>query len=259
MLALIAGRGALPEAVLAARGQALVCALEHCPPDRLSVDYTFRLETLGTLLRWLRAQGVREVCLCGSITRPSLDWRKVDWRTWPLVPRVLRALGRGDDGALRIVIRIFEGAGFTVLAAHEAAPELLPGEGVWGRLPADVSLEAAMGERVSAQQAVNDLGQACVLRRSEVVAREDDMGTDAMLARLKNGEGGVLYKAPKLGQDRRADLPVIGPDTVSGAAKVGLLGIIIEYQGVMVLDQPRVRRLIEAEGMFLWIRERDAS
>lgn len=259
MLALIAGRGALPDAVFAARGGALVCALQDCPPDRLAIDHRFRLEQLGTLLHWLRGQGVTEVCLCGSITRPTLDWRQLDWRTWPLVPAVLRALRRGDDGALRIVIELFERAGFSVLAAHEAAPELLPAAGVLGRLPSDAHTLAELGDRVSAMQASIDIGQACVLRGNEVLLREGQDGTDAMLARLSDGQGGVLYKAPKPGQERRADLPVIGPETVEICARAGLTGIIIEYRGVMVLDRARVWDLIAARGMFLWVREKGAS
>jgi DUF1009 family protein len=259
MLALIVGRGDLPGAVAAAHGApVLVCALEGDLPDVLAVDRVFRLESLGGLLRWLKRSGVTEVCFCGSISRPYLDWRRLDFWTWRLVPRVLRALKRGDDGALRIAMGIFEEAGFRMVAAHEAAPGLLPVNQVLGVLPPDAEALGALGDRVSAEQAATDLGQACVLGSDGVLARESETGTDAMLEGLTEAEGGVLYKAPKPGQDRRADLPVIGPGTVSRAAEAGLTGIIIEYQGVMVLDQARVRALIEEHGMFLWIRERGA-
>ncbi len=258
MLALIAGKGALPGAVAAAHGGPVrVCALEHCPPD-LPVDRTFRLETLGSLLRWMRRQGVTDVCLCGSVTRPPVSLARVDLRTWPLVPRVLRALRRGDDGALRIFIAIFEASGFRVVAAHEAAPALLPPVGAWGQIPEGAAELARLGDAVSERQAAEDLGQACVLRDGIVLQREGVEGTDAMLQALTDAEGGVLYKAPKPGQDRRADLPVIGPETVRRAAAAGLSGIVIEAQGVMVLEQPLVRALIEETGLFLWVRERGA-
>ena len=47
-------------------------------------------------------------------------------------------------------------------------------------------------------------------------------GTDAMLARCASAwrgrdAGGVLVKLVKPGQDRRADLPTIGPDTLARA------------------------------------------
>jgi DUF1009 family protein len=66
--------------------------------------------------------------------------------------------------------------------------------------------------------------------------------------------GGLLYKAPKPGQDLRADLPAIGPDTVRGAAAAGLEGIVIEAGGVMVLDRAETVRAADAAGLFLWVR-----
>ena len=258
MLALIAGRGGLPDAVAAARGGAvIVCALEGDRPERLAVDRVFCLEQLGSLLRWLRASGVTEVCFCGAISRPQLRWSRIDLATWPLIPRVLRALRRGDDGALRIAIDLFESKGFQMLAAHEAAPELLPEEGVWGgALPEDAEALAQLGDEVSRGQAEADLGQSCVLRAGGTVAQETEAGTDAMLETLTKMHGGLLYKATKPGQDRRADLPVIGPETVRGAARAGLSGIVIEAQGVMVLLQADVRKALAETGLFLWVRKR---
>ena len=60
---------------------------------------------------------------------------------------------------------------------------------------------------------------------NHVLAIEAAEGTDHMLARVAElrGEaaasasgGGVLVKAPKPGQDRRIDLPTIGPQTIEG-------------------------------------------
>ena len=261
MLALIAGQGDLPRAVAkAAPEPVLVCALAHALPDRVEPDLVFRLERLGGFLRALRRRGVTRICMCGRVTRPALSLRALDLPTLRLLPRVVRALRRGDDGALRIVIGILEGAGFQVLGAHEAAPDLLPPAGILTEVnpgPEAAAL-ALLGDRVSAAQGRADLGQAAVLRGGRVAAQEDDAGTDAMLARLAPGQGGQLYKAPKPGQDRRADLPVIGPATVAGAARAGLDGLVIEAGGVMVLDRDRVLRDLDAAGMYLWVRERGA-
>lgn len=259
-LALIAGRGALPTALAQAVDEPpLICALEGNPPDVVQVDRVFRLEHLGSLLYWLRGQNVRDVCLCGHVARPDLSWKRLDLRTIRHLPRILRALRRGDDGALRIALDLFEEAGFRVLGAHEVAPDLLLAEGVHGsQMPPDARELARIGDEISAEQAARDLGQACVLRHGEVIAREDEAGTDAMLAALPEatGRSGLLYKAPKPGQDRRADLPAIGPDTVSGAARAGLAGIVIESGGVLVLDQPELFDRLEKTGLFLWSRER---
>ncbi|WP_097804097.1 LpxI family protein [Pelagimonas varians] len=260
MLALIAGQGALPKAVASAMPTPpLICALKDVPPSDLIPDHVFRLERLGGLFRMLKAHGVTQVCMCGSISRPDFDWRHLDFATLRLLPSVLRGLRRGDDGALRIAIRLFENAGFEVLAAHDAVPDLLPDGGVptlCNPTPEAESL-ATLGDNVSEDQSRQDLGQACIVARNGMCEREDDDGTDALLNRVGQGaKGGILYKAPKPGQDRRADLPVIGPATARGAAQAGLAGIVIEANGVMVLNFEETLRRLDAEGLFLWIRER---
>lgn len=260
MLALIAGQGDLPRAVVAAMPRPpLICVLDGMAPQDMTADYVIRLERLGSFLHWLKAQGVTQVCMCGAVRRPKLNWRGLDLATLRLIPQVLRAFRKGDDGALRIVIGIFETAGFEVLAAHEAVPELLPISGVptVAQPSSEAKRLAGQADQVSAEQAAQDLGQACVIARSGVVAREDSAGTDAMLAALGHTAlGGVFFKAPKPGQERRADLPVIGPGTAIGAAKAGLAGLVIEANGVMVLNYQETLRRLDAEGLFLWIRER---
>ena len=62
--------------------------------------------------------------------------------------------------------------------------------------------------------------------------------------RIRLGRGaGVLVKAPKRRQDRRFDLPSIGPDTVARAARAGLAGIAV-IAGATIAAEPQ--RLVEA-------------
>ncbi|MCC1493560.1 LpxI family protein [Cognatishimia sp. F0-27] len=264
MLALIAGRGALPLAVSeAVRPPIVICAMHGSLPDRVKPDHVFRLEALGGFLAWLRRKGVTEVCFCGAVDRPKLSWWRLDLRTLALLPRIRRALRTGDDSALRIAISVFEDQGLTVRAAHEVAPELLPVAGCLTQRTPDAGIQAAMrlGDQVSLEQARADLGQACVIRDGTVLVREAQDGTDAMLDRLareapESARGAVLYKAPKPGQERRADLPVIGLETAQRIGAMGFAGIVIEAGGVMVLDQEAVLATLDARGAFLWVRER---
>ncbi|WP_298803240.1 LpxI family protein [uncultured Lentibacter sp.] len=259
MLALIAGRGALPKAIADAQATPpLICAVEGFAPQELSVDLEFRLETLGSFLSALRARGVSEVCFCGAIARPRLRLSRLDLKTWPLVPLFLRALRLGDDGALRAVMALFEARGFEVRGAHELLAGLTMAAGVVTQARPQERHESlpALGRAVLQQMGQADLGQACVLRAKDVLAQEDATGTDAMLARVLakgQGQGAVLYKAPKPDQDRRADLPTIGPATAAAAAEAGFDGIILEAGGVIVLDQRQVIERLDAAGMFLWL------
>lgn len=68
-------------------------------------------------------------------------------------------------------------------------------------------------------------------------------------------QGGLLVKATKPGQDRRVDMPTIGPDTIVTAAMIGLEGIVIEAGGVFLIDQPGCIDLADAHNMILWVME----
>ena len=74
-----------------------------------------------------------------------------------------------------------------------------------------------------------------------------------------DGARGVLFKGPKSGQDRRIDLPAIGPTTVAAAAEAGLAGIAVEAGGVMVLDRAKVVADADAAGLFVWVRPREPA
>ena len=110
-------------------------------------------------------------------------------------------------------------------------PDILMPEGVLGR--AQVSerdrADIALGLDYLHTAGKFDIGQAVVVAGRHVLAVEAAEGTDAMLMRVAemraNGRvqaprgAGILVKAPKPAQDRRFDLPSIGPQTVEGAAR----------------------------------------
>ncbi len=259
MLALIAGQGALPTRVAARCGRwPLVAALDGFPPDELLPEITFRLETLGTLLQSLAKAGVTEVCFAGAIHRPTMDPNLIDQATAPLMPKILEALRDGDDGALAIVIRVFEAAGFSVRAPSEFVGDFLLAGGDHGKVAADASAlrDIARARDVLAALSPLDVGQGCVVAQGQVVAIEAVAGTDWMLHSLQNPsprvpKGGVLVKAPKAGQDLRADMPAIGPDTLATAFKAGLQGIAFAAHQVMVLDPDDAIAQANSAGLFL--------
>ena len=93
------------------------------------------------------------------------------------------------------------------------------------------------------------------MQQGLVLGVEAIEGTDALVARCgalrRDGPGGVLVKAAKPGQERRADLPTIGPRTVKAAAAAGLRGIAVEAGAALVLDRRKVAELADREGLFV--------
>ncbi|SNX67674.1 hypothetical protein SAMN05878503_101311 [Cereibacter ovatus] len=268
LTALVAGAGALPRHLAQALRQAgeapLVAALDGFAPEGLAPDLTFRVERLVPFLRELEARGVSRVTFAGAVSRPRLDPALFDPMTAQMVPRLIGAMQAGDDATLRAVIGIFEDAGFAVAGLAEIAPALVPGAGVLCGAPSDADRrDAARAAAIVAALGAVDVGQGAVVAQGLCLAVEALPGTDAMLdwvaatARRPDPAGakGVLYKAPKPGQDRRIDLPALGPASVRRAAAAGLAGIAWQAGGVVLLDRDAMLAEAAAAGLFLWARE----
>lgn len=260
MLALIAGQGRLPQHLVnACAERPFIASLERFPPDTVAPDMTFRIERLGSFLQTLKDKGVTDVCFAGSLQRVPLDATEIDPATMPLVPRMMEALKSGDDAALRTVLAFFEEAGLTIRAAHEIAPDLLPDAGVLTEsAPDDAAQEdAARAQEIIAAMGAADIGQACVVHRGQALAVEGLYGTGWMLESLKHrpdGQGGLLAKSPKPHQDRRIDMPAIGPETIAQASDAGLAGIVLEAGGVIILERDATIAAANAAGLFIWVR-----
>lgn len=261
-VALIAGEGSLAPAIAAALGDPLVYALDHLHPQVKARP--FRLERLVPFLDELADQGVTRAVFAGAIRRPRIEPELFDPRTMAIVPKILMGMQSGDDAALRAVLDVFEDAGIAIASVDQILPELVPAEGVLAGepTPRDQKDAARAAEIVQGLGAL-DIGQGAVVAQGLCLAVEALPGTQAMLdftrlhAGLKpdpNGPRGVLYKAPKPGQDRRIDLPTIGPETVEQAAGAGLGGIAWQAGSVILLDRDAAIARAEQAGLFLWSR-----
>jgi DUF1009 family protein len=273
--AVIAGRGRLPMLLveaLEAAGEAPVLAELAGFPVEGAGDRPvepLRVERLVPFLDRLHDLGVTRVAFAGAVSRPRLDPEAFDAHTAALARRLAEAMRAGDDATLRVVIALFEEAGFAVAGTAELAPGLLPGAGVLGRVAPgpEAEADAARAAAIVAALGAVDVGQGAVVANGLCLAVEALPGTDAMLAglaALPRPEGwparaGLLYKAPKPGQDRRVDLPALGPGTVAGAAAAGLAGIAFEAGGVLLIDRAATVAAADAAGLFLWARPAGGS
>ncbi len=263
-IAVIAGQGRLAPAVIAALDDPLVYALDGFAPPEIAAT-PFRLERLVPFIDDLLAAGVGRVVFAGAIRRPRLDPEAFDPRTAQLVPRILGAMQSGDDAALREVLKVFEESDLAICGVGEVIPDLIPEPGILAGDPTEADRrDAARGAEILSGTGHFDIGQGVVVAQGLCLAIETLPGTEAMLdfARLHaglrpdpNGARGVFFKAPKPGQDRRVDLPTIGPDTIAQVAAAGLAGIAWQAGGVIVLDRDETVRRAEAAGVFLWARE----
>ncbi|CAA7617349.1 conserved hypothetical protein [Candidatus Terasakiella magnetica] len=262
-LGIIAGGGELPGLaaaacraegrpfhILALSGHADPKVISDCPQDWI------RLGEAGTGFELLRKAGVSEVMMIGPVRRPTISELAPDFRTARFFAKVgLKALG--DDGLLRAVITELENEGFQVVGIDQVLDDCLAIAGLYGRLAPDAQAEADIRRAIEVAKGLGalDVGQAVVVQQGIVLGVEAIEGTDRLLRRCgelaRDGVGGVLVKVRKPAQDRRIDLPTIGPETLREAAAAGLRGIAVEAGGALVLG--RAAMAVEADrlGLFL--------
>ncbi|HZS83721.1 MAG TPA: UDP-2,3-diacylglucosamine diphosphatase LpxI [Stellaceae bacterium] len=262
-LGILAGSGDLPRRLIEACRAAgrpffvLAFAGEADPAALIGVPHAvLRLGAAGDGFRLLRENGVEELVFAGAIRRPTVASLRPDWRAAKFFARIgYRALG--DNGLLSAVIRELEEEGFRVVGADAILGEGLAPTGPLGRLKPDAQAEADIAHGLAVARALGalDIGQAVVVQQGLVLGVEAIEGTDALLARCgtlrRDGPGGVLVKIAKPGQERRADLPTIGPRTVVGARDAGLRGIAVEAGSTIVLDRTALAEAADQAGLFI--------
>ncbi len=263
--AILAGSGRLPE-ILA---QSLV--RDGASPFVVAVDpgtgtwiasydhAQVPVTQLSKLANTLSAANVQTLVLAGGIkVRPRLRSFRFDWMTLRQLPRLWRALRKGDDALLKEAINWLESLGYKVIGAHEAVPSLLAPLGSLTKLSPsgrdNTDIRVAITEAMRLGR--GDIGQAAVARDGEVIETEDRSGTQAMLKRLAEiqsgfSRSGVLAKFAKPQQEIRVDLPAIGPDTVEQVAAAGLAGIVIEAGRSLILDRDQVVAKADEFGIFV--------
>lgn len=270
-IALIAGQGNLAaELIEASADRPFVAAIEGFLPAGVAPDLVFRIERLIPFFARLHEAGITRICFAGALHRPRLDPALFDPETARIVPRMIAAMGQGDDATLREVMLMFEEEGFCIIGAAELAPLLLAPAGcLTGEMTKRDRQDAERAAMIAEALGRVDVGQGCVVQQGLCLAVETLAGTDAMLASVAAlPEGlrpdpargrGLLYKAPKPGQDLRIDMPAIGMDTLRNAAAAGLGGIVWQADGVLCLDREAMVRQAADSGLFLWAREQCAS
>jgi DUF1009 family protein len=269
-LGLIAGGGGLPleivKACQTADREVFVVRLKGFADPALAAfdGMEAGLAELGKTFKALKAARCQAVCFAGLVPRPDFAALRPDLRGLAALPGAVAAAGKGDDALLRFVIHEFEREGFAIEGADQVVGDLTLGEGPLGAHSPTPTSGDDIDRAMRAARALGDLdvGQGAVCARGVVLALEAQEGTDAMLRRCAQmpaslrgtpeAPAGVLAKAPKPLQDRRIDLPTIGPATVMAAARAGLCGIVGEAGGLLIVDRPAVIEAADELGLFIY-------
>jgi UDP-2,3-diacylglucosamine hydrolase len=269
-LAIICGGGSFPgavaEAVTRQGRRPVLFGLKGWAAPEVLEKYSHHwivIGQIGHFFRLARSENCRDVLFIGSVVRPPIKQLGLDWQTIKLMPRLISAYRGGDDRLIGGLAKMSEDAGFRIVGLDEVAPEVFVSDGVLGRFrpSAENNADIVRGLQVIHALGPFDIGQAVVVANNQVLAIEAAEGTDNTIVRIAELRRqrriasppgtGVLVKAPKPGQDRRFDLPSIGPRTVENVAKAGLAGIAVAAGSTIIAEAAETIAAADRAGIFI--------
>jgi DUF1009 family protein len=264
-LGIIAGNGDLPrllvEACLDQNRPFFVIAFEGITSSEIYQHHPHILAqfgALGSTLSVLRDEGVDTLVMAGGMKRPKLSALKPDAKAAKLISRLGMGLFAGDDTLLKTITQFLEEEGFRIVGADDVLGDVRMPAGVLGSHSPTVGdlSDIARAAKVARAIGALDVGQAVIVQQGHVLGVEAMEGTDALIERcglLRLDEpGGVLVKVKKPTQDRRADLPSMGVETVRRVKAAGLAGIAMEAGQSLLLDKDSVVNAANEAGIFVY-------
>lgn len=201
-----------------------------------------KLGQLGKMVSFFKKQGVGETVFLGTITKTRI-FRDVfpDLKALSLWNTIDR---KQDDAILRAVAGALEKEGVKVVESTLYLKHLLFPKGILTRKKPNKEQrrDIAFGWKNARAIGSLDIGQCVVVRDCSVLAVEAIDGTDATILRGGKlaGEGAVIVKVRKPGQDFRFDLPATGVETIRNIAQVKGKVLAVEAGQSLLFDRERM-------------------
>lgn len=212
---------------------------------------------MGGMIRRFQRHGCKNIVMAGKIHKARFLYRP--WKYLKLLPdfrtaRLLirrRFLDNKDDSILLAMIEEYRKDGLDFASALDICPELLAEEGVLtSRQPtAQQRSDIAFGWYLAKEMGRLDVGQTVCVKERAVLSIEAIEGTDQAIRRageLCKAGGFTVVKVAKPQQDRRFDVPTIGPETIASLKAARASVLAIEAGNTILLDREETLKLADA-------------
>jgi DUF1009 family protein len=223
----------------------------------VSSMHWLQLGQLSALASALRQLKVDRVLLLGKVSKSLVLSGEVGFSPDDEARSLLaRHRDRSDDGLLAVIARWLEEQGFELLDQGVALNSMVASEGSMTRHEPSERARADLASGWRVVEALGDcgVGQCVVMKEGAVLAVEAIEGTDETIRRAGRlgGPGATVIKALRAGQDRRLDLPAVGPDTIEVMIEAGAEALAIEAGAALILERERLLAEAEAAGIAVW-------
>ncbi|NPA32070.1 MAG: LpxI family protein [Aquificae bacterium] len=255
-LALIAGKGKLPEELLRSakeRGEEILTIGVERITD-IKTDYVVPITGLGKLLRILEKERVKGIFLLGKFEHRLIysDILRFDLTTLSF----LRSLpDKRPQTLVRAFINLLKEKGYDFPDPRPYLSHILAGRGLLNRVEpsSDVLEDGLWGFRVAKEVAELDVGQTLVVKDKAVVAVEAMEGTQETITRAGKLCGDfVVVKVARKSQDFRIDVPTVGPETLEVMRRSKAKALFLEAGKVYIVEKERFLSLADRYKISVW-------
>ena len=264
-IAVIAGKGWLPRHVLNScieKGiECEIIAIEDQFSKELFEDknyHLFPIHAISKIIAKIRSLGISHIVLAGTVKRAGITRLLLDLKGAKLLTKIMKA-GLNDDAILRTVITFLEAESFTIIPPEKIATSIVVGSGFLTNTKPDNTgfVDIKKGIEILRAVANFDVGQALVIQNGLVLGVEAAEGTDELIKRCgliqqKDEEMCILIKICKPNQDKRVDLPCIGPETIKNLYRYNFKGIALEAGSALILNREKTITDADELGIFIY-------
>ncbi len=196
------------------------------------------------IIETLKSKGVKETVFLGGIKRPSwFGLMRLDKTARKIIANLKN---KKDDAVLRGIAQEIESQGIKVIAPEEILDSSIVKEGLLTKR--DFTEKEKNNLKLAWEAALKlgevDAGQTVLAYDELVIAIEAQEGTDATIERageltkIKSNvkqDGLAMVKLCKVNQDKRLDLPAIGPNTIQNMKKAGVTALALKTDSALML------------------------
>lgn len=194
----------------------------------------------SAILNLLKSKGATKVLLIGKVDKNNLLKKlKLDWLAIKLLAS---SFSKSDKTLMEKILKLLEDNGIEVIKQNEVLNSLLIPPGlVLGKLTPTIKKDIQLGLNLSLKISNADIGQTIIMKDGMVIAIEAIEGTDKCIRRgIELGKTGiVICKAAHLGQNKKYDLPTLGPSTLEGVLPGEVSAIAWQSTQTFIADKEK--------------------
>ena len=212
----------------------------------------FKVGELKKLFEYFHQEGIRQVIMAGQVNPHNLFDENLNLdEEFQKLYNALR--DRKADTIFSAIAEKLNENGMELLDSTMLLDHYLAPKGTLTRRgPTLTELEDInFGKNIAKAMGSLDVGQTVVVKEKAIVAIEAMEGTDRTI--LRGGkiarQGAVVVKVSKPAQDKRFDVPVIGPRTIKTMIKSSAGCLDIEAGKTLIIDRENCIKLADNAGI----------